>query len=138
MESAVIEGNELGAIQYISEITGASLQTVVNWFILLLIFVFDPLAITLIIATNQAFIGVKRKTNIYGEAKFTDDTLSITYPGQVIFEEESTPNTEEEKQKIQEEINKIENSGVSSKKRGQAIEELQNKLRNLDDNIKTY
>ncbi len=138
MESAVVEGNELGAIQYISEITGASLQTVANWFILLLIFVFDPLAITLVIATNQAFAGIKRKTNIYGEPKFTDDTLSITYPGQVIFEEEPAPNVEEEKQKIQNEINQIENSGVSGRKRGQVIEELQNRLRNLDDNIKTY
>jgi hypothetical protein len=80
MESTLIEGNELRAIQYVSQITGASLQTVANWFIFLLIFVFDPLAITLIIATNQAFAGVKRKTNIYGESKFTDDTLTVTYP----------------------------------------------------------
>ena len=61
MESKASEGNELGAIQYVSEITGANVKTIANWFILLLIFVFDPLAITLIIATNQAFEAIKQK-----------------------------------------------------------------------------
>jgi hypothetical protein len=60
MESAELEGSELGAIKYISEISGWDVKKVANLFILLLIFVFDPLAITLIIATNQAFKG-KRK-----------------------------------------------------------------------------
>jgi hypothetical protein len=69
MESKASEGNELGAIQYVSEITGANVKTIANWFILLLIFVFDPLAITLIIATNQAFEAIKPKKNIYGEPK---------------------------------------------------------------------
>jgi len=69
MESKASEGNELGAIQYVSEVTGADVKTVANWFILLLIFVFDPLAITLVIATNQAFSQIKPKLNIYGEPK---------------------------------------------------------------------
>ena len=61
MESKASEGNELGAIQYVSEITGANVKIVANWFIFLLIFVFDPLAITLIIATNKAFEDIKPK-----------------------------------------------------------------------------
>ena len=62
MESAELEGSELGAIKYISEISGWDVKKVANLFILLLIFVFDPLAITLIIATNQAFKGkIKHK-----------------------------------------------------------------------------
>ena len=55
MESAELEGSELGSIKYISEISGWDIKQVANLFILLLIFVFDPLAITLVIATNQAF-----------------------------------------------------------------------------------
>ena len=55
MESQEIEGNELGAIKYVSELSGWGLNEVANLFILILIFVFDPLAITLVIATNQAF-----------------------------------------------------------------------------------
>lgn len=55
LESKEISGNELGTIKYISELTGWSVKKTANIFILILIFVFDPLAITLVIATNQAF-----------------------------------------------------------------------------------
>jgi Skp family chaperone for outer membrane proteins len=55
MESEEISGNELGTIKYISEMTGWGVKKTANIFILILIFVFDPLAITLVIATNQAF-----------------------------------------------------------------------------------
>lgn len=61
MESAELEGSELGSIKYISEITGWDVKKVANLFILLLIFVFDPLAITLVIATNQAFKNIRKK-----------------------------------------------------------------------------
>jgi len=61
MESAELEGSELGAIKYISEISGWDVKKVANLFILLLIFVFDPLAITLVIATNQAFKNGRKK-----------------------------------------------------------------------------
>jgi hypothetical protein len=44
---------ELGPLKYLSELTGKPMDTVVNYFILLLIFVFDPLAISLVIATNK-------------------------------------------------------------------------------------
>ena len=55
IESEEIAGNELGTIKYISEILNWDIKRVANLFILILIFVFDPLAITLVIATNQAF-----------------------------------------------------------------------------------
>ena len=63
MESAELEGSELGAIKYISEISGWDVKQVANLFILLLIFVFDPLAITLVIATNQAFKKHRKEDN---------------------------------------------------------------------------
>ena len=60
MESKEIGGGELGTIKYLSELLGWDIKKTANFFILILIFVFDPLAITLVIATNQAFKG-KRK-----------------------------------------------------------------------------
>lgn len=51
-------GNELaaevGPLKYLSEITGKPMNVIVNWFALLIIFVFDPLAVTLVIAFNAA------------------------------------------------------------------------------------
>jgi exonuclease VII small subunit len=130
MESKASEGNELGAVQYVSEITGADIKTVANWFIFMLIFVFDPLAITLVIATNQAFDRIKPKMNIYGEPK----------PIEPVIESEPIvdPNIELERQNILREMQRIQNSGVSSKKLGNAVVKLQNRLRDLDDNTKTY
>ena len=133
MESKASEGNELGAIQYVSEITGADIKTVANWFIFLLIFVFDPLAITLVIATNQAFNQNRPKFNIYGEPKPIEPE-PITTP----ITEGIPPSVEEEKQRVLQQIRREENSGASSRKKGMILHELHNKLSSLDDNIKTY
>lgn len=131
MESKASEANELGAVQYVSEITGADLKTVASWFIFMLIFVFDPLAITLVIATNQAFEQRKPKIN-------TSNTSEPIEPEPVI----ETPSVskemiEQEKQRIQHEIDKIHRSGVSSRKAGPIIQQLQSQIRDLD-NIITY
>ena len=129
MESKASENNELGAVQYVSEITGTNIKTVANWFIFMLIFVFDPLAITLVIATNQAFDRIKPKINIYGEPKpIEPEPVHTGIP----------PSVEEERQKILQHIKREENSGSSSKKKGIVLQELYNKLSSLDNNTKTY
>jgi hypothetical protein len=46
---------EVGPLKYISNLTGQSMDKVVNILILLLIFVFDPFAIALILITNRIF-----------------------------------------------------------------------------------
>ena len=61
LASAEIESGELGAIKYLSEITGWDIKKTANFFILMLVFVFDPLAIALVISTNQAFKNIRRK-----------------------------------------------------------------------------
>ena len=45
---------EIGPLKYIAEITGSTMDRVVNWLIILLIIVFDPLAIVLLISANKA------------------------------------------------------------------------------------
>ena len=71
MESAELEGSELGSIKYISELSGWDVKKVANLFILLLIFVFDPLAITLVIATNQAFKKRRKEDTAHDTAHDT-------------------------------------------------------------------
>jgi hypothetical protein len=130
MESKSQLGNELGAIKYVSELTGMPIKKTANIFILLIIFVFDPLAIVLIIATNQSFNNLKPKLNIYGEPK----------PTPITQEYQSDPAIEQEKQKIKEEIANIQNNNKgSSSSRSIAINTLNNRLSSLnDDNTKTY
>ena len=62
---------ELGPLQYLSGLTGISMDKIINWLLLIIIFVFDPLAISLVIAANFAFTQAypkrKYKENLYGE-----------------------------------------------------------------------
>jgi hypothetical protein len=53
--------NEVGPLKYIAKITGKTLDQVVNWFIIILMLVFDPLAIALVIASNFIFNYVASK-----------------------------------------------------------------------------
>ena len=62
---------ELGPLQYLSGLTGISMDKIINWLLLIIIFVFDPLAISLVVAANFAFDKAypkrKYKENLYGE-----------------------------------------------------------------------
>ena len=60
---------ELGPLKYLSGLTGIPMDKIINWLLLTIIFVFDPLAIALVIAANFAFEQSRPKTkeNIYGE-----------------------------------------------------------------------
>jgi len=56
--------SELGPLKYLAETTGYPMNQVVNWFLLLIIFVFDPLAIALVVAANMAFAQLKKPEEI--------------------------------------------------------------------------
>ena len=62
---------ELGPLQYLSSLTGYSMDKIINVLLLIIIFVFDPLAISLVIAANfafeKAYLKKKYKENLYGE-----------------------------------------------------------------------
>jgi hypothetical protein len=56
MESNNEVAAEVGPLRYLSKITGKSMDIIVNWFTLLIVFVFDPLAVAMVIAINK-YIG---------------------------------------------------------------------------------
>ena len=81
----VESGVDVGPAIYLAKIFDTDIDTVVKFFIFILIFVFDPLAVMLVVAFNQALVlregetprtriargGVKRKNwwEVYGEKK---------------------------------------------------------------------
>jgi len=74
------EQRELGPLKYLSETTGKDMGQVVNWFLLLIIFVFDPLAIAMVVAANFAFAQVKPKTvskEVIMEELENDDVVAV-------------------------------------------------------------
>ena len=62
---------ELGPLQYLSGLTGYPMDKIINILLLIIIFVFDPLAISLVVAANfafaQAYPPKKYKENLYEE-----------------------------------------------------------------------
>ena len=77
LESQILEfqskaetSGELGPLKYISKLLDIPMDRIINWFILVIIFVFDPLAVSLIIAANNAFNKAKmpQQLAMYNEA----------------------------------------------------------------------
>ncbi len=66
---------ELGPLKYLSGLTGVPMDKMINILLLTIIFVFDPLAIALVIAANYAFERLRPKTKetIYGEKEIVED-----------------------------------------------------------------
>ena len=71
LESNNEVAGELGPLQYLSGLTDISMDKIINILLLIIIFVFDPLAISLVIAANFAFDKAypkkKYRNNLYGE-----------------------------------------------------------------------
>tara|TARA_R100001079_G_scaffold110337_1_gene85458 strand:+ start:4417 stop:5493 length:1077 start_codon:yes stop_codon:yes gene_type:complete len=88
------EQRELGPLKYLSEITGKEMSSVVNWFLLLIIFVFDPLAIALVVAANFAFAQIKNEEKeFYVEPEFFTGEVTGSVPPGLKY---NTPYTMEE------------------------------------------
>jgi len=85
LESTNQLANELGPLKYLATITVQPMDKVVNWLALLIVFVFDPLAIVLIISLNQLmlhsgfdpFDGTKSKKKIDDLEKETKPEVRV-------------------------------------------------------------
>ena len=107
-----LEGaSELGPLQYLSGLTGYGMDKIINWLILIIIFVFDPLAVALVVAFNNAIkidSGIVKKEKVIRKRELYDEQpddeeetpleeieveelLEVTSP-----EEEPTPKKEKE------------------------------------------
>lgn len=86
---------ELGPLKYISELTGAPMSNVVNYLLIILVFVFDPLAIALVIAANFLFERLNKKNNIVDEDKKIDTKSNDLSEDDIIIEikEDNKPKT---------------------------------------------
>jgi hypothetical protein len=64
--------SELGPLKYLSGLTGVGMDRIINYLLLVIIFVFDPLAIALVIAANFAFSQLTKRKEIPIEEKIED------------------------------------------------------------------
>ena len=101
LKVALVEtGVDVGPAIYLARIFDTEIDTVVKWFIFILIFVFDPLAVALVVAANMAFelaSGVKRK-----EVKAEPET-KVNWKFWEFYKDKPQDEVEEEQEKEQEE-----------------------------------
>ena len=82
VESSEGVSSELGPLEYLSGLLDRPMDVIINWFILIIIFVFDPLAVALVIAFSNALKvdrgivdkeKVIRKRELYDEIPEDED-----------------------------------------------------------------
>jgi hypothetical protein len=85
LENNAEVAGELGPLQYLSGLTGIGMDKIINYLLLVIIFVFDPLAISLVVAANFAFANVfpKREEetsipDVFKDEEFEDWDEEIT------------------------------------------------------------
>ena len=110
---------ELGPLKYLSGLTGAPMDKIINILLLTIIFVFDPLAISLVIAANYAFEQLRPKTreNIYGEKVIVpDDEGTDIYTEDELKDWDVTLNDGLEDEEWSDDEFDLDGDGVLSKK----------------------
>jgi len=142
--------SELGPLKYLSNLLGVSMDRIVNWLLLIIIFVFDPLAISLVVAANFAFAQLRSKNEypieekVEDEIKDWDATLNDGLEDKLydfeeisnaldsieginqsndykLMETRSNPEQQWKKNKVSEEIQKIKEKLLSKKKNDDTI-----------------
>jgi Skp family chaperone for outer membrane proteins len=101
---------ELGPLKYLSGLTGIAMDKIINVLLLVIIFVFDPLAISLVIAANFAFsrINPVEVPKVEPEQEEQYDPLDLNKDG-IVDENE----IQAAKQKIAEIENKLSTQSLS-------------------------
>ena len=80
---------ELGPLKYMAQLTNQPMESIVNWFMLLIIFVFDPLAISLVVAANMAFAQIKTTTKFEMSSATQEEVFAMLNTNDDVEEEQS-------------------------------------------------
>ena len=142
VETRIGDGStsELGPLKYLSGLTGLPMDKIINYLLLTIIFVFDPLAIALVIAANFAFARLKKPTrkNLYGETVecSVPEGREFNTPYDLDDLVPDTPYTKEEvSQVFQNEINELEKEKAKILKKDIISKRKKEELNNIDQKI---
>ena len=121
---------ELGPLKYLSGLTGIAMDKIINVLLLVIIFVFDPLAISLVIAANFAFSRINPTVE---EPQY--DPLDLNKDG--IVDESEMLAAKQEISELENTIQTQSFSGWRKNKMQSIINVLKSKI-GEDDQTKTY
>lgn len=113
-------GAELGPLKYLSGLTGNSMDKIVNWFLILLVFVFQPLAIALVLTALFSFGMVNSNQTYQRSAGFKFVTIPVAVEDAPVIYETSlgfvNNKPEKKKRKPREKKVKVEDEDVDHPK----------------------
>jgi len=128
---------ELGPLKYLSGLTGIPMDKIINYLLLTIIFVFDPLAIALVIAANFAFeqLKGKTKTNLYREeVKLDEDQNKTTFDWEAAEKRMEiigqNGNDGEHYESADEDLNQDDEDGFTQGYTSDKLGDLEEKLKN--------
>lgn len=126
--------SELGPLKYLSGLTGYPMDKIINILLLIIIFVFDPLAIALVIAANFAFDQIKPSI----QPELIEPEPSIEPEPEPVIEQspEIVINNTPPVDPVRVEEDRLLNNPSVSQWRKNKI--LQNRRNNDEGEIKTY
>lgn len=131
---------EVGPLKYIARITNKPMDVVVNWFIIALMLVFDPLAVSLVVGANVIFSDRKKMQEKIDLSKQIDDKIESFKSQEIEFESkklEFESRLKEIEDKEKDLTQKIEKSELDFKEKESKLEsEYQEKLNSLDSKEK--
>ena len=114
VKTTAIGESELGPLKYLSQLTGVAMDRIINWYILVIIFVFDPLAIALVIAANFAFTQLTKRDETPIEEKVEGMRKVV----------DAYDDLENEIKQTSEKYQEIINSDLTEEEQKEAIEEI--------------
>lgn len=141
LENNAEVAGELGPLQYLSGLTGISMDKIINYLLLIIIFVFDPLAISLVVAANFAFANAfpKREEETPIPDVFEDEEWEDEIEEEPIEEiEVNEPEVVDNKEDFLSKLDEIEARMVNDntiENQSKRIEQLENELDSAHEEI---
>lgn len=133
---------ELGPLIYLSRITGWSMDRIINWFVLLIVIVFDPLAISLVISYNliqkkiiEEDIPVEEDDT---DLKIGDDDVSDIQEETKKSEEENPKRIEKDKKKKYNEENDVIIVDENRKEETKDIQEEEKEIKKEKEEVDEF
>tara|TARA_R110001592_G_scaffold214974_1_gene468036 strand:+ start:2294 stop:3508 length:1215 start_codon:yes stop_codon:yes gene_type:complete len=138
-ESSAELASELGPLKYLSELTGKPMNIIINILLLIIIFVFDPLAISLVIASNFMFnqLKTKNKDDKTEEGEVISDQIDISKEAgkiekeRLIGEPKPLEVSDELLNRLEKELGKIDTKETESEKSMSTTDDLLKKIDKL-------
>jgi len=145
LENNAEVAGELGPLQYLSGLTGIGMDKIINYLLLVIIFVFDPLAISLVVAANFAFANAfpKREEetpipDIFEDEEFEDWDEEVTEEEVIKELEVNEPEIVESKEDFLSKLDEIEARMVKDRtieEQDEKIQQQSKKIEQLENEV---